>query len=115
MAKWLFLLVFSLHMLPYHGAVSLRIPEVQRMRACDGPCSPINQYIFIPCHEEECFARAQKVEAQHCTRVHGPRHDTVAAPLVASTLISCPTPQLIAAKIQAPHIPTHLLVTQKRE
>lgn len=115
MIKWLFLLVFSLHILPYHGAISLRIPEPVYTRACDGPCSPINEFIYIPCHEEACFARAEKIEEAICTTMHAPRSESVDVPAGVSSLTSCATQGLTVAKSLNPYIQTYILFTQKRE
>lgn len=115
MAKWFLIAVFALRMLPYNGALSLAIPEIQRTRACDGPCSPITEFIYVPCREQECFARHTQKTEWSCTQSSSARHDSTAPRAIPSITEDCVYEVAALKPVSAPHISQHILVTQKRE
>lgn len=115
MKKWLFLFALCANILPYHGVVTLQLPAQDLRHMCDGPCSPVHQFIETPCREESCLARPERVQEQSCAPLQSPRHETAPTNNIPHVPFLCAPSLLRVAPQIPPHIEQTLLTTQKKE
>jgi hypothetical protein len=115
MKKWLFLFALSLHMLPYHGAITLQLPLQELRHMCDGPCSPVHEFVMVPCDEEACVARPERINEDPCTPLQSPQHESAPSLTMPTTLFTCAPEMVRVSPPNAPHIVQTILTTQKKE
>lgn len=115
MKKWLFLFALCAYMLPFHGAVTLQLPIKEYQHICDGPCSPVHEFVMVPCEEDVCVARPERTQDVPCSPLQSPQHETTPSPISPSTLFACAPESLQIIPPSIPHIVQTILTTQKKE